>query len=103
VHPEGRPEARDVRWAHKPSTIVRRTARALIAIGDAPDPVVLRGSAIVVWDALVPPRTIDDLVAMLEATFSENRSEIDSDVGTTLATLVAAGVVEPLPAPAQGP
>ena len=84
------------RWGHAP-VITRRTSAALLllpleSLDD--DPLMLSGTAIVIWEAFNPPATVDDVVASLGTRFSGPAQQVTRDVATTVDTLVSAGALE---------
>jgi hypothetical protein len=62
------------------------------ALPDGP-PLVLDGHGAVVWGALVPGGSVDDVTARVAATVGESAAVVGPDVARFVGSLVDAGVV----------
>ena len=54
---------------HAPSVLVRRTASSAVVLGSQRSPLVLRGTAVAIWDAFERAQTIEDSAANLAAEY----------------------------------
>jgi hypothetical protein len=81
----------DVLWRHALDAVV------LFPEG-ADEPVVLPGTAAVVWDLLEEPVTLAELVDVLVAAYDGDRSTIECDVTALLSDLRARAAVTVAPA-----
>lgn len=81
-------------WHRHPAALWRRSADQVIVLpvqGD--DPVVLSPTGAAIWDALGDPRTVDELTAVLKATFDGERQQIRADLVPFLEQLERQGMV----------
>lgn len=71
----------------------RRSRVALLHL-DATQPVVLEGSAAVIWDLIDGRRTERDIYAELESTFADQAGQMQAQVESFLASLEAQRLIE---------
>lgn len=71
----------------------RRSRVALLHL-DATQPVVLEGSAAVIWDLIDGRRTERDIYAELEANFEDQTGQMQAQVESFLASLEAQRLIE---------
>ena len=82
-----------------PAVLARRTRESIVVLGDAA-PVVLRGTAVAVWEAFATPRMVADVVAELAAGYGEPPAVIEREVLGLLERLWVEGAVVAVTAPA---
>jgi Coenzyme PQQ synthesis protein D (PqqD) len=70
------------------------TCRVALLHLDATQPVVLEGTAAVIWDLIDGQRSEQDIVAELEATFEDQSGQMQSQVEQFLASLEAQRLIE---------
>jgi len=72
----------------------RRTAdRVLVLPPEAAAPTVLTGTSVALWDLLVRPRAIADVVARLAEQYASSTERVRADVEPALDELCARGVL----------
>ena len=82
------PGAADLRYRRRPAVLWRSTLGGPVVLGPAqPEPVVLSGTAALVWEALDAPMTAAELASALGA----------SPIEPVLARLSDDGLVSPCP------
>jgi hypothetical protein len=68
---------------------VRRTANFAVVLGAQDEPVVLRESALAVWDAFADPASVDDVAARLASVYDAPVTVIRPEVARVVDELVA--------------
>ncbi len=70
-------------WRRADAVLTRRTSRSVLLLTEhAPEPVLLEGAAVVVWDALEQPATDAQLVTAIATQLARADDEVRADVTT---------------------
>src|SRR3954454_19266105 len=75
-------------FAHAPSVLVRRTANFAVVLGAQDEPVVLRDSALAIWEAFAAPSSVDTVATMLAVTYDAPAAVIRTEVARVVDELV---------------
>ena len=73
-------------------SIERRTARSVVVLASRA-PVVLRSTAVAIWDAFSTPRRISDVTSELAATYHASPETVDRDSVPIIRHLLAEGAL----------
>jgi hypothetical protein len=76
-------------FAHAPSVLVRRAADFVVVLGAQDEPVVLRDSALAVWDAFAEPASIEDVATSLASVYDAPVTVIRPEVARVVDELAA--------------
>ena len=88
------------RWVRSPETLWRCASGTLVILpqeGDNPTPLVVSGSAALVWDLLATPITLVELSDRLSQLCDANADVIARDLAPVLDQLNAAAAVQRVP------
>ncbi|MCB0978848.1 MAG: PqqD family protein [Acidimicrobiales bacterium] len=84
-----------VRLVKAGRTFYRKTSDATVALCTSNEPMVLRGSARIVYDAFESPTRPDDVIDLVAAAFDMSSGEARAAVEPIVEELVAAGLIGP--------
>ena len=88
------------RWVRAAGTLWRNSGDTVILLPDAREgqiPLVMSGSAVLVWELLADPVTLSELAAELAAVYEMEAPVIAADLEPILEVLHAATAIERLP------
>src|SRR5271166_4443078 len=83
----------ECRWVRGAGTLWRKAGDTVVLLpetGEGQAPLVVSGSAALLWELLAHPVTLSELVAQLSAVYEVKAPEIESDLEPVLAGLHAA-------------
>jgi hypothetical protein len=91
---DGRPLDVGVRWRRAETTLWRRTLDGVVVLpSDAPAPLVLRGPAARIWELLVHPLTIPELLDAIAAIYAVEGDAVSDEIDWSVSRLAAVGAV----------
>ena len=81
-------------YAHETRAFVRRTADcALVLAVDGSSPIVLRGTALAIWDAFALPRSVDDVAQELATSYDAPFENVEAEVSSLVEILHGSGLL----------
>jgi len=85
---------RPPRFAHSPTVLSRTTGETVILLTEHVDePFELDAPAAAVWDTFATPRTLDDALGALGASFDAEPDRLEADVARVVGDLCARGAL----------
>lgn len=82
-------------FVHAPEALVRRTSTSVIALATAPEPVVLRDTALVLWHLFEEPQRVQAAAADLAATFDMPTDQARREIEPFVDELQRLGLLVP--------
>jgi hypothetical protein len=91
---DGRPLDAAIRWRRAETTLWRRTLDGVVVLpDDAPAPLVLRGPAARIWELLVQPLTLPELLDAIAAIYAVEGDAVADEIDWAVSRLAAAGAL----------
>jgi hypothetical protein len=91
---DDRPLDAAVRWRRAETTLWRRTLDGVVVLpADAPAPLVLRGPAARIWELLVQPLTLRELLDAIAAIYAVEGDTVADEIDWAVSQLAAAGAL----------
>jgi hypothetical protein len=86
--------ANPAEYVHEKRALVRRTGDGVLVLAaDASPPLLLRGTALAIWDAFESPRSVDDVAKALAVSYGAPAERVRAEIETLVDMLHCRGML----------